>query len=88
MNRDVSYHYKISVIYSLKEICLDPSSEQYVEKSIALISKGVGDKVPNVREACVKCFHDLIMRWEKGTYREMMKKQICILAEDTDLEVR
>ena len=88
LNKDVSYHYKISVLYSLKEICMDHSNEQYVEKSIVLMVKAGGDKVPNVREACVKCFHDMIIRWDKGSYRESMKKQLSLFAEDSDIEVR
>lgn len=30
LGRDISYHYKISALYSLKEICMDPGNEQYV----------------------------------------------------------
>lgn len=63
---------------------MDPIHEQYVEKSIQALCKISSDKTPNVREACVKCFHDLIMRWDKGSYREAMKKQLAIMAEDSD----
>lgn len=30
LGRDVGYYYKISALYSLKEICMDPGNEQYV----------------------------------------------------------
>ena len=52
------------------------------------MGKALGEKVPNIREACVKCFHDMIIRWDKGGYKEMIKKQLAILAEDSDSEVK
>jgi hypothetical protein len=30
----------------------------------------------------------LILRWEKGNYREIMRKQLALLADDPDMEVR
>ena len=30
----------------------------------------------------------MIIRWDKGSYKEMIKKQLAILAEDSDSEVK
>ena len=85
--KSLPYHYKITALYSLKTICMDPMNEQLVERCIGLIRKGSGEKVANIRQVCVKCLHEMLMRWDKGTYREEMKKQLLIMSKDEDEEV-
>ena len=42
VNKELSHHYKITALYSLKTICMDAANEQLVEKCIELIRKGSG----------------------------------------------
>ena len=49
VNKELSYHYKITALYSLKTICMDAANEHLVEKSIEMMRKGSGEKVANIR---------------------------------------
>lgn len=42
----------------------------------------------NIREVCVKVEREIAHRFEKGNTRDVIKKHILSLSEDTDLEVR
>ena len=35
----------------------------------------------------MKCLHDMLIKWDKGSYREEIKKQLILLSEDKDDEV-
>ncbi len=86
IQKESSYHYKISAIYSLKEVCL--VSQENLEKGTNAIIKACQDSVPNVREVCVKCLKEIGVRWEKSPIKEVVKKQLAVMQNDTDKEVK
>jgi len=72
VTKDGSYHFKITALYSLVKICKD--NEAYLDKGLQLLGKCSGDSVPNIREVCVKCYHDLLMKYDNKDIREKIKK--------------
>jgi hypothetical protein len=55
-----------------------------LEKGTSIIIKGSLDTVPNVREVCVKCLREIAVRWEKNAIKDVIKKHIAGMMEDTD----
>ena len=82
ITKDGSYHFKITALYSLIKISKD--NDAYLEKALQLLSKSSGDSVPNIREVCVKCYHELLMKWDNKDVREKIKKELQVLSKDTD----
>ena len=83
--KEGSFHFKITALYSMTKICMDSSNESLLEKCLQLLSKSCSDPVPNIREVCVKCYHDLLTKWDNKDVREKVKKELQILSKDTDL---
>ena len=88
ISKDPCFHFKIAAVYSLREICLSPHGDSYVEKCLTLIQGASNEPVPNIREVCVKVERDVAHKFEKGNTREKIKNHILSLSEDQDLEVR
>lgn len=86
IQKESSYHYKISAIYSLKEVCL--VSQENLEKGVNTIIKASQDNVPNVREVCAKSFREIALKWDKSPVKETIKKQLVAMQSDTDKEVK
>ena len=88
VQKDPCFHFKIAAMYSLRELCLLPGTDAYLEKGLNLIMTVSKEPVANIREVCVKVERDIGLRCEKPAVREAIKKHIGSLAEDPDLEVR
>lgn len=44
--------------------------------------------MPNIREVAIKALRDIAARYEKGSIREAIKKEIVSMTNDTDFEVK
>ena len=88
LGKETSYHFKITVLYAMKTICLDKNNEGFFDKCIESLAKAAGEPVPNIREVCVKCYQDVLTHCDRGQARETLKKQLVILSQDTDSEVK
>ncbi len=89
LTKDPCFHFKIAAIYSLRELIFSVHGEAVIEKVINVIMQATAnEKVANVRQACVKSERDIAMRCDKGSIREMIKKHISSMTEDSDSEVR
>ena len=88
ISKEGSYHFKIAAIYSLKEISLSNLGDKYVEKCLTQIFKVISDPVPNVREVCIKALRDIAHKYDKGSIRDAIKKEIHTMSSDTDHEVK
>lgn len=88
LSKEGSYHFKITCLYSLKEIATSDLGDKYVDKCLALICKSTSDSVPNVREVSVKALRDIGRRFDKGQVRELIKKEIMAMSSDSDHEVK
>ena len=76
IQKETSYHYKNSAIYSLTEVCL--ANYDNVEKCVTHIFKTSHDNVPNVREVSVKCLRNIAIKWDKKpSERYDQKTSIC-----------
>lgn len=49
MSKECSYHFKITAIYAVTSICLEPACEAYFDKCIQILSKAASESVPNTR---------------------------------------
>lgn len=88
ISKDPCFHFKIAAVYSLREICMSPHGDSYIEKCLTLIQGASNEPVPNIREVCVKVERDIAHKFDKGNTREKIKNHILSLSEDQDLEVR
>ena len=69
LTKESGFHFKISAIYSLKELVFSVHGDAIVEKVLGMIIQAANEPVPNVREACVKTERDISVRYEKGPVR-------------------
>ena len=53
-----------------------------------MIFKASNDQVPNVREVCLKVLRDIALKWEKNAIKDVIKKHVSAMTEDSDREVR
>lgn len=74
ITKDGSYHFKITGLYSVTKICTDGGCENFLDKTLQLLSKASNENVPNIREVCVKCYHDILMKYESKDVREKVRK--------------
>lgn len=44
--------------------------------------------MPNIREVCLKCYQELLMKWDSKDVRERIRKELQIMSKDSDLEVK
>lgn len=88
LTKENSYHFKITALYAIKTIVLDKNNDGLTEKCIQLLIKSASDPVPNVREVCVKCYQEILDRSSRAEAKEPLKKQLMVLAQDTDFEVK
>lgn len=88
LTKEPCFHFKIAAIYSLKELIFSVHGEAIADKVVNLIIQTANEPVANVREACVKTERDIAMRFDKGPIREIIKKHISSMTEDSDFEVR
>ena len=72
----------------MKEASLSPAASDNLEKATTAIFKASHDAVPNVREVCVKCLGELAVKWEKTPIKDVIKKHLQGMADDSDKEVK
>lgn len=46
------------------------------------------ESVPNVRQVCVKAERDIAFRYMKNPIKDVVKKHLTAMAQDTDFQVK
>ena len=68
----------------MRELIFSAHGDQIVEKVISVIIDAAREKVPNIREVCVKTERDIAMKTDNKTVRETIKKHLQAMVEDND----
>lgn len=67
---------------------MSPLSDHYMEKCLSYMFKACSDNVPNVREVATKSLRDIAFTTNKASVRENIRKNIALMANDNDQEVK